>query len=165
LGCRVIGIAGGPKKCAWLTETCGLDAAVDYRNGGVMEKLRELCPDGIDIFYDNVGGEILQAAIENMAKFGRVVLCGQIATYTEGGPARDPNNTMRLIYGGVTMQGFLHSDYEADVDAALAQLRDWVERGLIVQRADARSGFKNIPQTFSALFDGGNEGTLLATLE
>ena len=165
LGCRVIGIAGGPKKCAWLTEICGLDAAVDYRNGDVTEQLRALCPEGIDIFYDNVGGEILQAAIENRAKFGRIVLCGQIATYTEGGPARGPNNMMRLIYGGVTMQGFLQSDYAAEIDSAIVQLRDWVGRGLIFQRADVRSGFKNIPQTFSALFDGGNEGTLLATTE
>ncbi len=165
MGCRVIGIAGGARKCAWLTGECGLDAAVDYRSGDVQEKLRELCPDGIDIFYDNVGGDILQAAIENMAKFGRIILCGQIATYTEGGPARGPNNMMRLIYGSVTMQGFLQADYEDETDAAFRQLRQWVDQGLIVHRADIRPGFERIPQTFAALFEGGNEGTLLAAVE
>lgn len=165
MGCRVIGVAGGPEKCAWLTEKCGLDAAVDYRRGDVEGALRDLCPDGIDIFYDNVGGEILQAAIENMAKYGRIVLCGQIATYTEAGPARGPNNMMRLIYGSVTMQGFLQADYEDETDLAIEQLRQWGDQGRIIQRADIRPGFERIPETFAALFEGGNDGTLLAAIE
>jgi NADPH-dependent curcumin reductase CurA len=124
-----------------------------------------LCPNGIDIFYDNVGGEILQAAVENMARFGRIVLCGQIASYTQGGPAPGPTNMMRIIYGGITMQGFLQSNYADEADAAITQLRQWVAAGKIVHREDVRTGFKNIPETFATLFDGRNQGTLLAVLD
>jgi NADPH-dependent curcumin reductase CurA len=165
MSCRVIGIAGGADKCDWLTKVCGLDAAIDYRLGRVQERLAELCPNGIDIFYDNVGGEILQAAVENMARFGRIVLCGQIASYTQGGPAPGPTNMMRIIYGGITMQGFLQSNYADEADAAITQLRQWVAAGKIVHREDVRTGFKNIPETFATLFDGRNQGTLLAVLD
>jgi NADPH-dependent curcumin reductase CurA len=162
MGCRVIGIAGGPDKCHWLTQVCGLDAAIDYRQGRVQERLAELCPDGIDIFYDNVGGDILQAAVENMARFGRIVLCGQIANYTKGGPAPGPSNMMRIIYGGITMQGFLQSHYADEAAAAIAQLRQWVAAGKIAHREDVRTGFMNIPEIFATLFAGRNQGTLLA---
>ena len=165
VGCRVIGIAGGTEKCTWLTESCGLDAALNYQEGHLRERLRDLCPTGIDVFFDNVGGEILQAAIENMARFGRIVLCGQIATYTEDGPARGPNNMMRLIYGSITLQGFLQSDYLDETDSAVAQLRQWVKEKKIVHREDIRRGFENLPTTFSSLFDGSNRGTLLALVE
>ncbi|MDB6001725.1 MAG: NADP-dependent oxidoreductase, partial [Rhizobacter sp.] len=110
-GCRVIGIAGGASKCAWLTDELGLDGAVDYKAGNVEGQLRALCPQGVDVFFDNVGGEILQAAVEVMARKGRIVLCGQIATYNNGGPAPGPRNMMRLVYGSITMQGFLQGDY------------------------------------------------------
>jgi NADPH-dependent curcumin reductase CurA len=165
VGCRVVGIAGGADKCAWLTGTCGLDAAVDYKKDPVQERLAELCPNGINIFYDNVGGAILQAAVENMARFGRIVLCGQIASYTDASPAPGPTNMMRIIYGSITMQGFLQSNYLSEADAAIAQLREWVEAGKIVHREDVRPGFKRIPETFSALFEGGNHGTLLAVVD
>lgn len=161
MGCRVIGIAGGDDKCRWLKEECGLDAAIDYRLGPVQPRLAELCPDGIDIFYDNVGGDILQAAVDTMARFGRIVLCGQIANYTKAGPAAGPTNMMRLIYGSITMQGFLQSDYAAEVDAAITQLRTWVGEGRITHREDVRSGFMNIPDAFASLFDGSNQGTLI----
>jgi NADPH-dependent curcumin reductase CurA len=164
VGCRVIGIAGSSEKCTWLTESCGLDAALNYREGRLRERLRDLCPNGIDVYFDNVGGEMLQAAIENMARFGRIVLCGQIATYTEAGPARGPNNLMRLIYGSITLQGFLQGDYVDETDSAVAQLRQWVEENKIVHREDIRHGFKNLPMTFSSLFDGSNQGTLLASI-
>jgi NADPH-dependent curcumin reductase CurA len=165
LSCRVIGIAGGADKCDWLTTVCGLDAAIDYRLGRVQERLAELCPNGIDIFYDNVGGEILQAAVENMARFGRIVLCGQIASYTKGGPAPGPTNMMRIIYGSITMQGFLQSNYADEADTAIAQLRQWVAAGKIIHREDVRTGFENIPETFATLFNGRNQGTLLAVLD
>jgi len=165
MGCRVIGIAGGPDKCQWLTDDCGLDAAIDYKLGGVREKLADLCPAGIDIFFDNVGGEILQAAVENMARFGRIVLCGQIANYTGGGPIPGPTNMMRIIYGSITMQGFLQSNFADETESAIAALRGWVEAGKIAHREDLRTGFKSIPETFACLFDGGNQGTLLAVLD
>jgi NADPH-dependent curcumin reductase CurA len=161
MGCRVIGIAGGADKCRWLTEDCGLDAAIDYRQGHILQRLAELCPNGVDIFYDNVGGDLLQAAVENMARYGRIVLCGQIANYTRGGPAPGPNNMMRLVYGSITMQGFLQSDYAVEADMAIAQLRTWVAEGRIIHREDVRTGFLNIPDSFASLFDGSNQGTLI----
>ena len=164
LGCRVIGIAGGPEKCRWLTDVCGLDAAIDYRRGGVAEQLAELCPNGIDIFFDNVGGEMLQAAVDNMARFGRIVLCGQIASYTADGPAPGPSNMMRLIYGSITMQGFLQGNYADEIDAAVAQLQQWVREGRIIHREDVRPGFEGLPNTFGALFTGSNSGTLLVPI-
>jgi NADPH-dependent curcumin reductase CurA len=161
LGCRVIGIAGGAEKCRWLTQACGLDAAIDYKSGGVCEKLAEVCPAGIDVFFDNVGGEILQAAVENMARFGRIVLCGQISSYTGGVPVPGPTNMMRIIYGSITMQGFLQSNFGDETESAIAELRGWVDAGKIVHREDVRNGFKRLPESFANLFDGRNQGTLL----
>jgi len=164
-GCRVIGIAGGSTKCQWLIDECGLDAAIDYRAEDVEARLRELCPDGIDVFFDNVGGEILQAAIENMARFGRIVLCGQIASYNNGEPAEGPRNMMRLIYGSIVMQGFLMGDYRAEVPSALAELEPWIRKGRIVARVDVRSGFEELPEIYTSLFTGANEGTLMALID
>ncbi|WP_333605276.1 NADP-dependent oxidoreductase [Novosphingobium sp.] len=163
-GCRVIGIAGGAQKCAWLVESCRLDAAIDYQTEDVSAALKAHCPDGIDIYYDNVGGTILEAAVENMARFGRIVLCGQIAGYNDGQPA--PHlNMMRLIYGSIRMQGFLCSDYRSEMPAATSELISLVRSGEIVSRQDIRSGFENVPRHFNALFDGGNQGTLLGLID
>jgi NADPH-dependent curcumin reductase CurA len=164
-GCRVIGVAGRAEKCDWLTKECGLDAAVDYKSEHVYERLAALCPAGIDIFYDNVGGDVLQAAVDNMARHGRIVLCGQIAGYNDDRPVEGPRNMMRIIYGSVTMQGFLMGDYANEVNNALDELRAWVKGGRISHREDIRRGFEKIPESFSALFDGTNHGTLLACLD
>ncbi|MBB3858809.1 NADPH-dependent curcumin reductase CurA [Novosphingobium hassiacum] len=154
VGCRVIGIAGGSEKCAWLTESCGLDAAIDYRQGRVAEKLADLCPNGIDVFFDNVGGDILQAAVDNMASLGRIVLCGQIASYTDAEPAPGPSNMMRIIYGGITIQGFLQGNYADEAAAAVMQLREWEKEGKITHREDVRTGFAQLPEVFGDLFAG-----------
>jgi NADPH-dependent curcumin reductase CurA len=161
MGCRVVGIAGGPEKCAWLIDELGLDAAIDYRKGNLVEQVRDVCPEGIDVFYDNVGGDVLQAAVENMNKFGRIVLCGQIAAYNGSEPVQGPTNMMRLIYGSVTMQGFLLGDYEADLPRARTDLSTWMAEGRLSHREDVRTGFENIPAVFGEIFTGGNEGTLL----
>ena len=163
-GCRVVGIAGGRDKCDWLVNDCKINAAINYKSENVEQRLAELCRGGIDIFYDNVGGEILQAAVENMALHGRIVLCGQIASYNDDRAPEGPRNMMRLIYGSVRMQGFLMGDYAAQVPAALAELDAWTKAGLIAYREDVRSGFDQIPATFGALFDGSNRGTLLASI-
>lgn len=165
VGCRVIGIAGGRDKCDWLVNECAIDAAIDYKSEDVEQRLAELCPGGIDIFYDNVGGDILQAAVENMARHGRIVLCGQIASYNDGRTPEGPRNMMRLIYGSIRMQGFLMGDYAAEVPAALVELESWTKAGLIEYREDVRGGFDRIPETFGALFDGSNRGTLLASID
>ncbi|MGR8921177.1 MAG: NADP-dependent oxidoreductase [Gammaproteobacteria bacterium] len=160
---RVVGIAGGPEKCGWLSDECGVDAVIDYKAEDVAERLAALCPDGIDIFYDNVGGEILQAAINNMAPFGRIVLCGQISSYDGGPQPEGPRNMMRLVYGSIRMQGFLCGNYAARFPEGVAALRGWAEEGRLVHRVDLRDGFENLPRAFMSLFDGSNTGTLLVT--
>jgi hypothetical protein len=159
-GCRVVGIAGGPEKCRWLLEDCGLDAAIDYKAGPLGPALDAACPNGIDIFFDNVGGDTLDAAVDRMNKFGRIVLCGQIAGY-DGHGMRGPANMMRLIYGSVRMQGYLMGDYLADVPAAIADLQAWTAAGKLAYRDDIRHGFETLPDSFLSLFDGSNRGTLL----
>lgn len=161
LGCRVIGIAGGAEKCRWLTDEIGLDGAIDYRAGDLGGKLIELAPDGIDIFFDNVGGEILEAAINHMARLGRIIICGQIAGYNRSEDRFPQIDTMRLVYGSVRMQGFLMRDYIADVPHALAELRAWERNGQLELALDVRSGFEQLPQVFNDLFEGRNRGTLL----
>lgn len=165
LGCRVIGIAGSAAKCAYLVDELGFDAAIDYRSQDVEARLRELAPGGIDVFFDNVGGSILQAAVENIAKFGRIVLCGQIAGYDGNTPIAGPSNMMRLIYGSVRMQGFLLGDYEADIPAARDQLWSWVGEGRLRHREDVREGFESLPATFGDLSRGANDGTLLVVTD
>jgi NADPH-dependent curcumin reductase CurA len=163
-GCRVIGIAGGPEKCAWLRDVCGLDGVVDYKAENVEARLRELCPDGLDVFFDNVGGEILDAAIENMARHGRVVLCGQISSYDEGDSlSRGPRNMMRVIYWRLKLQGFLMFDFADETAQAEADLRRWSEEGRLMHKVDLHHGFDQLPATFMRLFDGSNFGTLLLT--
>ena len=165
LGCRVIGIAGSASKCDYLTEELGFDAAIDYRAENVEDRIRELAPDGVDVFFDNVGGPILQAAVENIAKFGRIVLCGQISGYDGSAPISGPSNMMRLIYGSVRMQGFLLGDYEDSIPAAREQLWTWVQEGRISHREDIRDGFENLPGSFGDLSRGANDGTLLVVTD
>jgi NADPH-dependent curcumin reductase CurA len=164
-GCRVIGIAGGPAKCDWLVKECKLDAAVDYKAKDFADILASQCPLGINLFYDNVGGEVLQTAVNLMARRGCIVLCGQIATYNESRPAEGPRNMMRLVYGGISMRGFLITEFEHELTAALADLRRWKEEGKLIHREDVRNGFRNIPETFGAIFKGENMGTLIAAID
>ena len=165
MGCRVVGIAGGPQKCEWLVSECGLDAAIDYKSGSLAEQLAKACPDGIDVFFDNVGGATLQAAVDSMARFGRIVLCGQIAGYDNSVPIPGPQNMMRLIYGSIQMRGFLLADFEKELAEGWHYLGAWLRDGVLVHREDVRSGFASIPQNFPALFDGSNAGTLLVTAD
>lgn len=163
-GCRVIGIAGGPEKCRWLREECGVDAAIDYRAENVAERLGELCPQGIDVFFDNVGGDILEAGIEHIAEHGRIVLCGQISGYNDAEPAPGPRNLMNLVVRRVRMQGFIMIDYMDQMDAAIDQLVQWVMDGEIRWREDIQEGFEAIPETFLRLFRGQNQGKQLLRL-
>ncbi|MEL7046033.1 MAG: NADP-dependent oxidoreductase [Pseudomonadota bacterium] len=162
-GCRVVGIAGGTEKCQWLMDECAIDAVIDYRSEAVRERVAALFPDGIDVFFDNVGGEPLQAAVDYMTAFGRIVLCGQIASYNEGAPPEGPRNMMRLIYGGVRMQGFLVNHFEDRFNEALRDLTDWERSGQLHHREDVREGLENLPRAFNSLFDGSNRGTLIVT--
>lgn len=161
IGCRVIGIAGGADKCARLVQDLGLDGAIDYKSENVSARLRELCPKGVDVFYDNVGGDILQAVMENVAVHARIAVCGQVAAYDSDQPAPGPRDMMKLVYWRVRIQGFVMGDYAHDADAALAQLRQWRDEGRLTYRTDLREGFDKLPAAFLDLFTGSNDGALL----
>lgn len=163
-GLRVIGIAGGADKCAWLTGACGIDAAIDYKAENVAQRIAELCPNGINVFFDNVGGDILQAAVNNMAPLGRIVLCGQISSYDGDQQPEGPRNMMRLIYGSIRMQGFLCGNYAAQFGEGIAALKSWTEAGRLIHREDLHIGFEKLPTVFSKLFVGANQGTLMVQI-
>jgi NADPH-dependent curcumin reductase CurA len=160
-GCRVVGIAGGPEKCAWLTEKAGFDAAVDYKSEGVDRRLRELCPDGIDLFFDNVGGDILDAALANLALRGRVVICGAISGYNEKAPPPGPRNYLSLLVRRGRMEGFIILDYMDRAGEAVAALSRWVQEGRIHHEEDIQKGLENAPATLLRLFEGKNHGKQL----
>jgi len=164
-GCRVIGIAGGPEKCAWLTGELGFDAAIDYRHEKVRSRLRELAPGGVDIFFDNIGGDLLNDALARLAPRARVVICGGISRYnfdprSEEMPA-GPRNYFNVVFTGATIQGFLMPQYERDFPEADARLADWVRTGRIKARADMLEGFENAPAALMRLFEGRNVGKQL----
>jgi hypothetical protein len=165
-GCRVIGIAGGAAKCAWLTEELGFDGAIDYKAEKVRSRLRELCPNGIDVMWDNVGGEILNDCLARLAVGARVVICGGISRYNadprypEQMPA-GPRNYFNVVFTGATIQGFLMNHFERDYPIAEARLLEWVRAGAIKYREDVREGFENAPAALMGLFEGGNFGKQL----
>jgi NADPH-dependent curcumin reductase CurA len=158
VGCRVVGIAGGPEKCRWLTEKAGFDAAIDYKSEKVAARLRELCPRGIDVYFDNVGGEILDAALENLALRARVVLCGGISAYNETTPPPGPRNLMALVIQRARMEGFIVIDYLPRFAEGSAKLAEWVAAGKIVHAEDVQQGLENAPKTLLRLFTGKNLG-------
>lgn len=165
LGCHVVGLCGSPEKARWLREQCGITSVIDYAREDVPERLRALCPDGVDVVFDNVGGEFLHQALACTNRHGRIVLCGQIATYDSTDPnAGRPLDMMRIIYGSITLRGFLLADFSADVPDAQRQIAQWAEQRLIAHREDVRDGFDCLPDTFISLFDGGNQGTLLGRI-
>jgi len=163
-GCRVIGIAGGSEKCQWLEETCGIDATIDYKKENLLQRMGELCPDGIDVFFDNVGGETLEAAIEHTADFGRIVLCGAISGYNDEEAKPGPKNLMYLVGRRIKMQGFIVLDYLDRAEEAMGDLAEWVMAGQIAWREDVEEGFDAIPATLQRLFDGRNVGKQLLKL-
>ncbi|MCW6532745.1 NADP-dependent oxidoreductase [Sphingomonas sp. MMSM20] len=165
LGARVIAIAGGPDKCAWLRDACGVDATIDYRREDVAARLAETCPDGIGLFFDNVGGAILDAAVDRMALRGRIVLCGQIAAYDGDAPAQGPSDMMKLVYRRIRMEGFVVGDFVDRADEARAALGSWIDDGMLAVRVDRRQGFEAIPAAFVDLFSGRNVGTLIVAAD
>ncbi len=160
-GCRVIGIAGGPAKCKWLREDLGLDHVIDYKNEDVSERLTALCANGINVFFDNVGGQTLEAGIDQIAQFGRIVLCGAISEYNSDRPAPGPNNLMNLVKFSVRMEGFIMFNYISQIDQAFADLGQWLADGKLQWKEDIQQGFDQIPATFLRLFSGANDGKQL----
>ena len=162
-GCRVIGIAGGPEKCRWLTEELGFDGAIDYKGEDVNARLRELCPKGIDVFFDNVGGDILEAALGNLARHARVVLCGAISNYNAQEP-RGPRNYMNLLVRRARMEGFVVFDYFPRTEEAMAELVPMVMDGTLRHREDVRDGLERAPEALVDLYTGANAGKLLVKI-
>ncbi len=160
-GCHVIGIAGGPDKCGWLTGTAGLDAAIDYKSENVAARLAELCPKGIDVYFDNVGGPILEAALGRLALRGRVVLCGGISHYNDTAPPTGPANYLNLIVQRGRMEGFIVLDYAARLPEAIGPLMGWLSEGRLILPIDMQHGLEAAPATLMRLFDGRNQGKQL----
>jgi NADPH-dependent curcumin reductase len=157
---RVVGIAGGPEKCAWLVDELGFDAAVDYKSQDVRAALKEACPDGIDVYFDNVGGEILDAALSRLARGARVVICGAISQYNADGQMRGPSNYMSLLVNRARMQGFVVFDYVKRYREAAQEMGGWLAEGKLKSREDIVEGFETFPEALLMLFKGENVGKL-----
>jgi NADPH-dependent curcumin reductase CurA len=163
-GARVVGIAGGPEKCALLTGELGFDAAVDYRAGNVKADLRAAVPDGIDVYFDNVGGDILDAALARLAKHARVVICGAISQYNET-TVRGPSNYLSLLVKRARMEGFVVFDYASRYAEAVRDIAGWIGEGRVIAREHVVQGtVDDFPATWQILFRGENVGKLVLEL-
>ena len=158
---KVVGIAGGPEKCAWLTNQAKLDAAIDYKNENVLKRIREEFPKGVDLYFDNVGGDILDAALLGMAERGRITMCGGISGYNEEEPPPGPRNLMQTVIKRLSIRGFILFDHLAGAGQAIADLSAWTAAGDLVVEEDIQEGFENTPRTFLRLFEGKNLGKQL----
>lgn len=157
LGCHVIGIAGGPEKCA-IVKDLGADAMIDYKNEDVPARIAEFCPNGMDIYYDNVGGEILSACLDNLAYNARIVLCGSISEYTREEKFGLTNYAM-LRRANATMHGYFVYNYLDQFDACNAQLASWISSGEMTPLVDELIGFDKMPEALIGVYDGTNIGT------
>jgi NADPH-dependent curcumin reductase CurA len=164
-GCRVVGIAGGPEKCRFIVDDLGFDAAIDYKHEDVRAALRERCPDRVDVYFDNVGGEILDAVLTRLARHARIVICGSISQYNNEGPARGPANYMALLVDRARMEGFLVFDYASRYREAAAQMAGWVAEGRLLSVEDIVTGLESFPETLLRLYRGENLGKLLLAVE
>lgn len=161
-GARVIGIAGGPEKCAWLTETLGFDAAIDYKNESVIARLREVAPKGIDVYFDNVGGEVLDSALANLRRGARVVICGAISSYNESTLPPGPSRYMSLLVFRASMTGFVVFDFEDRYPEAIAQISAWLADGTLIPREYVvEGGIGSFGDALTMLSNGANTGKLV----
>ena len=161
MGARAIGIAGGPEKCRWLTETAGFDGAIDYKSENVAARLDALCQGGIDVYFDNVGGPTLDLVLARMRHGARIVLCGAISRYNEAELPPGPRNYFELTIKSARMQGFIVLDYLRRFPEAQEKLLAWVAEGKLIWQVDVQQGFENAPRTFLRLFRGENIGKQL----
>ena len=161
-GCRVVGIAGGVDKCRYLVDKLGFDAAIDYKSEDVRAMLKATCPDGIHVFFDNVGGDILEAALARLARHARVVICGAISQYNATGAVKGPSNYLSLLVNRASMTGMVVFDYAARYGEAAAKMSEWMAQGLLVGRQDVvTGGIEAFPETLLKLFRGENFGKLV----
>ncbi|MFE1450654.1 NADP-dependent oxidoreductase [Streptomyces olivaceoviridis] len=164
-GCRAIGIAGGPDKCRFLVEELGFDGAVDYKAGNVRAQVRDLAPDGVDVFFDNVGGDILDDVLTTLAHGARVVISGAVSQYNSERGFRGPANYMQLLVNRASMTGFVIFDYAARYGEARAELADWLRSGRLKERTHViTGGVERFPQALLGLFTGENTGKAVPAL-
>jgi hypothetical protein len=164
-GCRVVGIAGGVDKCRYLVDKLGFDAAIDYKAEDVKAMLKATCPEGIHVFFDNVGGDILEAALARLALRARVVICGAISQYNATGAMKGPSNYLALLVNRASMTGMVVFDYAARYGEAAAKMSEWMAQGRLVGRQDVvTGGIDAFPETLLKLFKGENFGKLVLQL-
>ena len=159
-GCTVVGIAGGTEKCNYLTEL-GFDLAIDYKTQNVLAALRQHCPKGIDVYFDNVGGDILDAALANLALHARIVVCGAISQYNNTTPMKGPSNYLSLLVNRASMTGMVVLDYMGRAAEFRAAMWPWIQEGKIKTREHIVDGLNTFPETLLMLFSGQNEGKLI----
>ena len=157
----MVAIAGGEAKCDWLREELGVDETVDYKNDDLRDRFRETCPSGADVYFDNVGGEILDAALANLAFGARIVICGALSGYSDPDGRYGIRNHTELIMKGATMQGFLVFTFLDRAQQAVADLAGWVAEGKIKNQIDVVEGLENAPDALRRLFTGANLGKQL----
>ena len=160
-GCTVIGIAGGKEKCDYLVNELGFDEAIDYKSENIYTGLKQKCPKGIDVYFDNVGGEILDAALSKLRMHARIVICGAISQYNNTGKVKGPSNYMALLVKRASMQGMVVMDYAKDYGTAAREMGQWMYEGKLKSTEDIYKGIENFPETFYRLFSGDKKGKLI----
>ena len=160
-GCRVVGIAGGPAKCDWVQKELGFDACIDYKAGDIKNALRDACPKGVDIYFDNVGGDILDTVLTRLARHARIVICGAISQYNNTTPVRGPANYLSLLVNRARMEGMVVFDYTDRFPVAIAELSGYLKDGRMKSKEDVVTGLDTFPETLLKLFNGENFGKLV----
>ncbi len=160
-GCRVIGIAGGNEKCKYVKEELGFDEVIDYKNDNIYSALKKYCPDGIDVYFDNVGGEILEAALAKLRMNSRVVICGAISQYNNKSKMKGPSNYLSLLVNRATMKGMVVFDYKNDYPMAIKQISEWFQQGKLKSNESIFEGIDNFYEIFLKLFNGNKRGKLI----
>jgi NADPH-dependent curcumin reductase CurA len=159
--CRVVGIAGGPEKCKYLLDELGFDGAIDYKNENVSQALRKLCPNGVNVYFDNVGGDILDAVLAQLARGARVVLCGAISQYNSTTAIKGPSNYLSLLINSARMEGFIVFNYASRYGEAVRDMAGWLASGRLKSKEDIVEGLATFPDTLLRLFRGENFGKLM----
>jgi NADPH-dependent curcumin reductase len=160
-GCRVVGIAGGTAKCDWVVNELGFDACIDYKAGNVRAGLKQHCPNGVDVYFDNVGGDILDEVLARLAMNARIVICGAISQYNNTTPIQGPKNYLSLLVHRARMQGMVVFDYASRFPQAVAELSGYLKDGRMKSREDVVQGIDNFPDALNRLFSGANFGKLV----
>ncbi len=160
-GCRAVGIAGGPEKCGFVVKEMGYDACIDYKNEDVAEALRTHCPKGVDVYFDNVGGDILDAVLAKLARKARVVICGAISQYNSTTGVKGPSNYLSLLVNSARMEGFVVFNYAARYAEGIKDMAGWMAAGKLKSREDIVEGIAGFPETLLKLFRGENLGKLM----